>query len=110
MEMCLEDLMGLTVTSMSKRVQVLQETATAVHIITEDDLRRTGATSIPEALRLVPGFMVGQHSTHIWSVSARGRAFNPTFDNKLLVMVDGRSVYSPVFSGVFWDEIGRAHV
>ena len=103
MEMCLEDLMGLTVTSMSKRVQVLQETAAAVHIITEDDLRRTGATSIPEALRLVPGFMVGQHSTHIWSVSARGRAFNPTFDHKLLVMVDGRSVYSPVFSGVFWD-------
>ena len=105
MEMCLEDLMGLTVTSMSKRVQALQETAAAVHILTEDDLRRTGATSIPEALRMVPGFMVGQHDANTWSVSARGRGLNPTFEDKLLFLIDGRSKYCPIFGGVFWDSI-----
>lgn len=105
LDMSLEELMDLTVTSMSKRAQNLQETAAAVSVITNEDIRRSGATSIPEALRLVPGLMVGQNNAGIWSVSSRGRGFNPIFENKLLVLIDGHSVYSPVYSGVFWETI-----
>ncbi len=105
LDMSLEDLMDLTVTSVSKRAQPVQETAAAVHVLTGEDIRRSGATSIPEALRMVPGLMVGQNAASAWSISSRGRSFNPAFDNKLLVMIDGRSVYSPVFSGVFWDSL-----
>ncbi len=105
LEMSLEDLMDVTVTSMSKRAQALQETAAAVHIVTGEDIRRSGATCIPEALRMVPGLMVAQNNAGIWSVSSRGRGFNPIFENKLLVLIDGRSVYSPVYSGVFWETI-----
>jgi iron complex outermembrane receptor protein len=103
MEMSLEDLMDLTLTSVSKRAQPLRETAAAVHVLTSEDIRRSGATSIPQALRMVPGLMVGQNNASAWSIASRGRSFNPTFDNKLLVMIDGRSVYSAVFSGVFWE-------
>ncbi len=105
MEMSLEDLMGLTVTSISKRAQPLQETASAVHVVTGEDIRRSGATSIPEALRMVPGLMVGQNSAGTWSIAARGRNFSPTFESRLLVMIDGRSVYSPLFSNVFWESL-----
>ena len=105
LDMSLEDLMDLTVTSVSKRAQPVQEAAAAVHVLTGEDIRRSGATSIPEALRMVPGLMVGQNAASAWSISSRGRSFNPAFDNKLLVMIDGRSVYSPVFSGVFWDSL-----
>jgi len=105
MDMSLEDLMDLTVTSMSKRAQSLQDTAAAVTVLTNEDIRRSGATSIPEALRMVPGLMVGQNAANTWSISSRGRSFSPTFDNKLLVLIDGRSVYSPVFSGVFWETL-----
>lgn len=105
MAMPLEDLMNLTVTSISKRDQPLQETAAAVYVITGEDLRRTGVTSIPEALRMVPGFMVGQHDANTWAVSARGRGLNPTFEDKLLFLIDGRSKYCPIFGGVFWDSI-----
>lgn len=105
LEMRLEDLMNISVTSVSKRTQSLRETAAAVYVLTQEDIRRSGATSIPEALRMVPGFMVGQNNSHVWSISSRGRGFNPTFENKLLVMIDGRSVYTPVFGGVFWESI-----
>jgi len=105
MEMSLEDLMDLSVTSMSKREQPFHDTAAAIYVLTSDDIRRSGASTIPEALRLVPGLMVGQNCSHIWSVSSRGRTFNPIFEGKLLVMIDGRSIYSPVFSGVFWEAI-----
>lgn len=105
LDMSLEDLMDVTVTSMSKRAQTLQETAAAVHVVTSEDIRRSGATCIPEALRMVPGLMVAQNNAGIWAVSSRGRGFNPVFENKLLVLIDGRSVYSPVFSGTFWETI-----
>lgn len=105
MDMSLEDLMDLSVTSMSKREQPFHDTAAAIYVLTNDDIRRSGASTIPEALRLVPGLMVGQNCSHIWSVSARGRTFNPIFEGKLLVMIDGRSIYSPIFGGVYWEAI-----
>ena len=77
-------------------------TAAAVSVLTHDDIRRSGATSIPEALRLVPGLDVARVDAHTWAISSRG--FNDVFANKLLVMIDGRTVYTPLFSGVFWDE------
>src|SRR5215475_3149936 len=97
----LEDLMNVQVTSVSRRPQSLAETAAAVFVITQDDIRRSGVTSIPEALRMVPGVEVARIDANKWAITARG--FNGRFANKLLVMIDGRSVYTPLFSGVFWD-------
>jgi len=105
MDMSLEDLMDVTLTSMSKREQSLQDTAAAATVLTSEDIRRSGATTIPDALRLVPGLMVAQSSTGEWAVASRGRSYNPTFDNKLLVLVDGRSVYSALYGGVFWESL-----
>jgi len=90
------------VTSAARRQQPLSDTAAAVFVITQDDLRRTGVTSIPQALRMVPGVQVAKIDADNWAVSIRG--FNQEFANKLLVLVDGRSIYSPVTSGVYWDE------
>ena len=73
----------------------------AIQVITHDDIRRSGATSIPEALRLADNLDVAQKNSHDWAISARG--FNTDLGNKLLVLIDGRSVYTPLFSGVFWD-------
>ena len=70
-------------------------------MITQDDIRRSGMTTLPELLRLVPGVQVAQVNANKWAVSIRG--FNDLYSNKLLVLVDGRSVYSRTFSGVFWD-------
>jgi iron complex outermembrane receptor protein len=103
MEMSLEELMNITVTSMSKRAQSLQDTAAAVTVITGDDLRRTGALNMAEALRMVPGFTVGQLDSSTWCVSSRGRGYNPNYENKLLFLVDGRSRYCSGFGGVVWD-------
>ncbi len=97
----LEQLMNLEVTMVSKREQTLFRSPAAVFVLTHSDLKRSGATSIPEALRLVPGMEVGRIDASKWAVSARG--FNAQFANKLLVLVDGRSVYAPLFSGVLWD-------
>lgn len=97
----LEDLMNTEVTSVSKKEQKLSEVAAAIFVITQEDIRRSGATNIPDLLRMVPGLDVAQINSNIWAVSARG--FNQEFSNKLLVMLDGRSVYLPTFSGVFWD-------
>ena len=93
--------MKLEITSVSRKSQRLTDTAAAAFVITADDIRRSGATSIPDALRMVPGLDVGQVGAGHWAVSARG--FNGRFAQKLLVLVDGRSVYSPLFSGVFWE-------
>jgi len=101
-EMSLESLMELEVTSVSKRSQKVSDAPAAVFVITQDDIRRSGATSVPEVLRLAPGVEVARVDNLTWAVSARG--FNGRFANKLLVLIDGRSVYSPLFSGVFWDE------
>ena len=96
-----DDLMNVEVTSVSRKGQKLSDTAAAVFVITQEDIRRSGATSIPEILRIVPGLDVARINGNVWAISARG--FNNRFANKLLVMIDGRSVYTPEFSGVFWD-------
>ena len=101
-ELTLEELMDIEVYSASKSMQKLSETAAAIFVITQDELRRSGATSIPEALRMVPGMQVARIDANKWAVSSRG--FNGRLANKLLVLIDGRSVYSPFFSGVFWEE------
>jgi hypothetical protein len=97
----LEQLMDVEVTSVSRRPEKLSTTASAIQIITGDDIRRSGASSIPEALRLAPNLQVAQVSSSQWAVSARG--FNNTLANKLLVLVDGRTIYTPLYAGVFWD-------
>ena len=97
----LEDLTNIKVTSVSKKEEELDEAAAAIFVLTNDDLRRSGFTTAADALRLVPGLQVASIGSNSWAVSARG--FNSQFSNKLLVMIDGRSVYSPLFSGVYWD-------
>ncbi|NNF08434.1 MAG: TonB-dependent receptor [Candidatus Eisenbacteria bacterium] len=102
-ELSLDELAEIEVTSVSKKGERLWQTAAAAHVITQDDIRRSGHTSIPELLRTVPGMHVAQIDANSYAVSARG--FNGRFATKMLVMVDGLSVYSPFFSGVFWEEI-----
>ena len=100
-ELPLEDLLNVEVTSVARQEQSLSESAAAVFVITQDDIRRSGATSIPELLRMVPGLDVAQISANTWAITARG--FNAQFANKMLVLMDGRTLYTPLFSGVFWD-------
>ena len=97
----LEQLLSMEVTSVSKKKQSLNEVAAAIYVITNEDIRRSGVTSIPEALRMAPGIQVARMDANKWAISSRG--FNSEFSNKLLVMIDGRTVYSPSFSGVYWD-------
>jgi iron complex outermembrane receptor protein len=96
-----EDLMNVEVTSVSRHAEKLLDAASAIQVITQEDIRRSGATSIPEALRLATNLQVAQKNSHDWAISARG--FNTALANKLLVMIDGRTVYTPLYSGVFWD-------
>lgn len=98
----LEQLMAIEITSVAKKSQRLSEAAAAVHVITRDDIRRSGMTRVPELLRMVPGLHVARVDAGRWAISARG--FNGVRTDKLLVLVDGRSVYTPLFSGVYWDE------
>lgn len=100
-EMSLEELMNLEVTSVSKKAQSKTDVAAAITVITSEDIRRGGFTVIPEALRSVPGLQVARVDANRWAISIRG--FNTLFANKLLVMVDGRSVYNPAFGGTYWD-------
>jgi iron complex outermembrane recepter protein len=100
-QLSLEDLMNLEVTSVSKQPQKLSQAASAIQVITSDDIRRSGATSIPEALRLADNLEVAQENSHDWAISARG--FNANLANKLLVLVDGRAVYTPLYGGVLWN-------
>jgi iron complex outermembrane receptor protein len=97
----LEELMDIEVTSVSKRPEKLSETASAIEVVTQDDIRRSGATSLPEALRLAGNLETAQINAAQWAISARG--FNAPLSNKMLVLIDGRTVYSPLFSGVFWE-------
>jgi iron complex outermembrane receptor protein len=97
----LEQLMAIEVTSVSRRPERLSETASAIQVITRDDIRRSGATRLPEALRLATNLEVDQRDSNQWAISARG--FNSPLANKLLVLIDGRTIYSPLFAGVFWD-------
>jgi iron complex outermembrane recepter protein len=96
----LEDLMNVQVTSVSKKEQKLAKTGAAIFVITQEDIRRSGATNIPDLLRMVPGVDVARVDHNNWAVSIRG--FNGVFANKVLVLIDGRSVYHPAFSGVLW--------
>src|SRR5256885_5305533 len=100
-KLSIEQLMTFEVTSVSKRPERLAQTASAIQLITAQDIRRSGASSLPEALRLAANLQVAQVNAREWAISARG--FNGTTANKLLVLIDGRTVYTPLFSGVFWD-------
>src|SRR3979490_113990 len=97
----IEDLMNLDVTSFAKEPQRLLQAAAAIQVITADDIRPSGATSIPEVLRMADNLQVAQINAHDWAISARG--FNANLANKLLVLVDGRAVYTPLYGGVLWN-------
>ena len=99
-QLSLEDLMSIEVTSVSRRAESLGQAASSVFVITGEDIRRSGATSLPEALRLAPNLQVAQKNANEWAISARG--FNTELANKLLVMIDGRTIYTPLYAGVQW--------
>jgi iron complex outermembrane receptor protein len=100
-DLSLEQLTQITVTSASRREERLVEAPASIFVITSDDVRRSGATSIPEVLRLAPNLIVARADNNQYAISARG--FNNILANKLLVLIDGRTVYTPLFSGVFWE-------
>jgi iron complex outermembrane receptor protein len=101
-KLSVEELMNLEVMLVSRTPEKLTEAASAIQVITGEDLRRSGATNIPEALRLVTNLQVAQITANAWIISSRG--FNTIFANKLLVMIDGRTVYTPLFGGVIWEQ------
>jgi iron complex outermembrane receptor protein len=114
-KLTLEELLDVDVTSVSRNPERLAETPAAVSVITAEDIRRSGITSIAEALRLLPGLEVARFNAGSWAISTRG--FNSNAANKMLVLIDGRTVYSPLFSGTFWeiqdlvlDDIARIEV
>ena len=100
-QVSLEELMNIEITSASRKEQRAGDVAAAVFVITQDDIRRSGMISIPDLLRLAPGVEVAEINSNKWAVSVRG--FNGLYANKLLVLVDGRTIYNRIFSGVFWD-------
>ena len=100
-DLSLEQLSNIEVTSVSKRPESIAEAPSSIYVITASDIRRSGAASLPEALRLAPNLQVARVDARNYAVTARG--FNNPFENKLLVLIDGRIVYSPLFSGVYWD-------
>lgn len=98
----LQELMQLKITSLSRKSEYASRSAASVYVLTQDEIHRMGVTHIAEALRYIPGVEVARLTANKWSVSIRG--FNARTANKLLVMIDGRSIYSPLFSGVLWEE------
>src|SRR5258706_9450294 len=100
-QLSLEQLMNLEVTSVAKKEQRVAATAAAVFVITQEDIRRSGVTSIPEALRLVPGVEVSRVDGNSWAVGIR--VFGSGLSRSVLVLIDGRSVYTPLFAGVYWE-------
>ncbi len=102
-DLSIEELMGIQVTTASRRAQNISSISSAVFVITQDDIRRSGVTSILEALRMAPGVQVARISTDKWSVSIRG--FNGRYANNIQVLMDGRSVYNPLFSGTLWEQL-----
>lgn len=100
-ELPIEALMEITVSSVSKKEQRLADSAAAIFVISQEDIRRSGVTTIADALRMVPGVQVARIDANKWAVSSRG--FNSRFAGQMLVLFDGRAVYTPLFSGVFWD-------
>ena len=101
-DLSIEDLGAIRVTSVSRQPEPLSDAPASIYVITRDDIRRAGITSLPEALRLAPNLQVARMDSVQYAITARG--FNNAVGNKLLVMIDGRTVYTPLFSGVFWDQ------
>lgn len=102
-DLTLDDLMNIEMVSGSKLKQELSDVTAAAYVITEDDIKNAGVTSLPELLKMVPGLFIAQASANSWAVGIRG--FPGVFSNKMLVMIDGRSLFSPLFSGVFWEQV-----
>lgn len=100
-KLSVEELMNIEVTSVSKRPEKLTQASSAIQVITQEDIRHSGASSLPEVLRLASNLQVAQVNSSQWAISARG--FNNVLANKLLVLIDGRVVYTPMYAGVFWD-------
>ncbi len=100
-QISLEDLLKIEVISITKRPESRAEVAAAVYVITQDDIRRSGVTSLPEALRLAPGVQVARIDANKWAIGVRG--FASRLSRSLLVLIDGRSIYSPLFAGVYWE-------
>jgi iron complex outermembrane receptor protein len=103
-DLSIQELMNIEVTSASKKAQKFSEVPAAIFVITNEDIRRSGARNVPEALRLAPGVDVAAIGGGRYAVTIRGA--NSRFANKLLVLIDGRSVYTPLFSGVIWESVG----
>src|ERR1022692_845350 len=101
-EASLQELMNIQVTSVSKKEQSLSKSGASVYVISQEDIRRSGMTNIPDLLRLVPGVNVARITANTWAISIRG--FNYRYSSKVLVLIDGRTVYTPGFSGVYWDQ------
>ena len=101
-DLSLEELAEVRVTSVSRQPERVADAPASIFVVTQEDIRRTGATTLPEALRLAPNLDVARTDPVQYAISARG--FNNAIGNKLLVMIDGRTVYTPLFSGVFWDQ------
>ena len=101
LDMSIEDLMDIKVISAMRKPQSVSDTTSAIYVITQEDIKRSGATSLPEILRMAPGLQVAQINGHKWAVTSRD--FNGEFADKLLVMIDGRSVYTVLHGGVYWD-------
>jgi iron complex outermembrane receptor protein len=97
----LEDLMNMEVTSVSKSAQRISDAPAAILVISQDDIERSDLNSIPELLRLAPGLDVAQINADTWAIGSRG--FNQQYDRSLLVLMDGRTLYNPASSGVYWD-------
>ncbi|MBF0559291.1 MAG: TonB-dependent receptor plug domain-containing protein, partial [Nitrospirae bacterium] len=100
LDLSIEDLMNVEAVTANKKPVKVADTAAAIYVITQEDIRRSTATTVPDLLRMVPGLQVARVNAVAWAVSARG--FNGVYDDKLLVLVDGRTVYNPFFSGVYW--------
>jgi iron complex outermembrane receptor protein len=100
-QLSVEDLMNVEVTSVAKEPQKLLQAPASIQLITAEDIRRSGATTLPEVLRLADNLEVAQINAHDWAISARG--FNANLANKLLVLIDGRAVYTPLYGGVLWN-------
>src|SRR5437868_4994721 len=99
-QVSLEQLGEIEVTTASKRPVKVSQTPAAIYVVTQEDIRRSGATSIPEALRLVPGVEVARVDSNTWSLGVRG--FGSALSRSVLVLIDGRTVYTPLFAGVYW--------
>ncbi|WP_159103177.1 TonB-dependent receptor plug domain-containing protein [Acidovorax radicis] len=101
-ELSIEELANIQITSAARHPEFLGDASAAIFVITSDSIRRSGAATLPEALRLAPNLQVARLDASQYAISARG--FNNAIGNKLLVLIDGRTVYTPFFSGVFWDQ------